>query len=128
MASQVLKTAKFAAWLSALKDQTAKGAIAARITRIENGLLGDHKNLGGGLTEYRVDVGPGYRVYSARQEKAVILLLCGGDKASQKADIADARRMIDLLEAEKKAATKARKKTKKKRVRTVTHTRPRRAR
>ena len=113
MVNQVLRTAKFHTWLSGLKDQTAKGTITARITRIENGLLGDHKNLGGGLTEYRVDVGPGYRVYSTRQGKAVILLLCGGDKASQKADIADARLMIDLLEAEKKAAKPA-KKTKKK--------------
>jgi putative addiction module killer protein len=114
MANQVRKTAKFDAWLSGLKDQRAKGAIAARITRIENGLHGDHKDLGGGLTEYRVDVGPGYRLYSTRQGKALIFLLCGGDKASQKADIAEARTMIDLLEAEKKAAKEARKKTKQK--------------
>jgi len=107
MANQVRKTAKFDAWLSGLKDKTAKGAVAARITRIESGLLGDYKDLGQGLTEFRIHVGPGYRLYSTKQGKAIILLLCGGDKSGQKADIADARTMIGIIEAKKKAMKKA---------------------
>lgn len=112
MTNEVRKTARFDSWLSSLKDQPAKGAIAARITRIEGGLLGDYKDLGRGLTEFRVDVGPGYRLYSTKQGKAIILLLCGGNKSSQRADIADARTMIGIIEAEKKIAKKATKKKK----------------
>ena len=113
MANEVRKTRRFHDWLAGLKDGTAKGAIAARVTRIEGGLAGDHKDLGGGLTEFRVHVGPGYRLYATKQGKAIILLLCGGAKSSQKADIADARAMIGQLAAAKKVAKEAAKKKKK---------------
>lgn len=109
MANVVNKTVRFDSWLSGLKDETAKGAIASRITRIEGGLLGDWKDLGGGLTEFRIHVGPGYRLYATKQGKALILLLCGGDKSGQKADIAAARAMIEVIEAAKKAAKTAKK-------------------
>lgn len=112
MANEVRKTAKFDAWLSGLKDESAKGIIAARITRIEGGLPGDYKDLGGGLTEFRIHVGPGYRLYATKQGKAIVLLLCGGDKSSQRADIAAARTMIAAIEEAKKAAKKAKKKKK----------------
>ena len=88
----------------------AKGAITARIGRIEGGLMGDVKALGQGLSEMRVDVGPGYRVYMTQQGKQVILLLCGGDKASQKRDIKSARSMVEVLEAEKRAKRRTAKK------------------
>ena len=114
MAYEVRKTARFNGWLSGLKDLAAKGIVAARITRIEGGLLGDYKDLGGGLTEFRVQVGPGYRLYATKQGRAVILLLCAGDKSSQKADIADARTMIGIIDAEKQTAKKAAKKATKK--------------
>ena len=113
MTNAVLRTAAFNSWLSALPNESAKGAITARIVRVEGGLMGDVKSLGQGLSEMRVNVGPGYRVYMTQQGKAVILLLCGGDKSTQRRDIKAARAMIGALAAEKKAKEK-KKPTKKK--------------
>ena len=106
----VRKTAVFNQWLSALPDETGTGAITARIARIEGGLMGDVRSLGQGLSEIRVKVGPGYRVYMTQHGKAVILLLCGGDKSTQRRDIKVARAMISVLAAEKKAKGKSAKK------------------
>jgi putative addiction module killer protein len=72
--------------------------------------MGDVESLGQGLSEMRVDVGPGYRVYMTRQGKAVILLLCGGDKSTQRRDIKAARAMIGVLAAAKKAKKRPTKK------------------
>lgn len=74
-------------WLSSLRDILAKAKIIKRISRFENGNFGDHKPCRAGVWEMRVDVGPGYRVYYAIADKEVVLLLCGGDKKSQDADI-----------------------------------------
>ncbi|MEO7320264.1 MAG: type II toxin-antitoxin system RelE/ParE family toxin [Nitrosospira sp.] len=74
-------------WLLKLRDVTAKIAINRRVNRIELGNFGDHKFCRDGVWELRVDVGPGYRVYYAMVRKEVILLLCGGDKRNQDADI-----------------------------------------
>lgn len=80
----------FDEWLSDLADSRAQAKIAARINRIAAGNLGDSKSLGQGLWELRIDWGPGYRVYFAMLGKASVLLLCGGDKRKQSADIARA--------------------------------------
>ncbi len=74
-------------WRLALRDNKAAAAIDRRIYRIELGNLGDHRYLQDGVSELRIDVGPGYRVYFAVEGTQVILLLCGGDKSTQTKDI-----------------------------------------
>ena len=84
----------FEVWLKGLADVTAVARIIVRIDRLQAGNFGDHKPVGGGVWELRVDYGPGYRVYYALAGRRVVLLLCGGDKRKQSTDI---RRAIDLL-------------------------------
>lgn len=74
-------------WLDHLRDVRAKARIAVRMDRLKAGNFGDSKLLRDGVSELRVDYGPGYRVYFGMVGKAVVLLLCGGDKRSQEADI-----------------------------------------
>lgn len=74
-------------WLSHLWDAKAKVAIIRRVARIEQGNFGDHKFCRDGVWELRIDVGPGYRVYYGQSGRRVVLLLCGGDKRTQNADI-----------------------------------------
>ncbi|MEZ0469638.1 type II toxin-antitoxin system RelE/ParE family toxin [Luteimonas salinilitoris] len=83
----------FAEWHAGLRDLQARIAIARRIERMAAGNLGDAKSVGGGVSELRVDAGPGYRVYFTRRRGVVVILLCGGDKHSQTADIRRARRL-----------------------------------
>ena len=85
----------FIDWLNGLRDERAVARIAARIERLGAGLFGDSKALEQGVHELRVDYGPGYRVYYGRQDKRIVLLLCGGDKGSQRRDI---RRAIKYWE------------------------------
>ncbi len=80
----------FRDWLSGL-DVTIRARIQARILRFETGNLGDHKEVGGGVCEARLDFGPGYRLYFGRSGREVVLLLLGGDKRSQNKDIKRAR-------------------------------------
>jgi len=77
-------------WLQRLRDSQAKVAVVRRVIRIELGNFGDHKFCRDGVWELRIDVGPGYRVYYALSGHRVVLLLCGGDKRTQDADIARA--------------------------------------
>ena len=77
-------------WLSELSDNRTQAKIAARINRLAAGNFGDCKSLGQGLYELRVDWGPGFRVYYAMISQARVLLLCGGNKRTQPADIAKA--------------------------------------
>jgi putative addiction module killer protein len=93
---EIRQTRQFRDWLDGLRDMVAVKAIRRRIARVQVGLLGDVKPIGGGVHELRVDHGPGYRVYFARRGETLILLLCGGDKSSQPRDIAKA---IALAEA-----------------------------
>ena len=79
-------------WLRRLKDKTAKASVIRRILRIELGDLGDHKRVGDGVSELRIDVGPGYRVYFGSVGKTVVVLLLGGNKSSQERDIERAKR------------------------------------
>ena len=74
-------------WLDGLRDMRGRVAVLRRIDRITLGNFGDHKPVGGGVWELRVDVGPGYRLYYAQAGNTLVLLLCGGDKSSQQADI-----------------------------------------
>lgn len=83
---EVRQTLEFEAWLKGLKDIRAAKRIAQRIVRLQAGLLGDAKFFDG-IGELRVDHGPGYRVYFVQRGRMLIILLCGGDKSSQKRDI-----------------------------------------
>jgi putative addiction module killer protein len=81
----------FSTWFERLRDPKAKVAVLRRTNRLVDGNFGDHKSLGSGVWELRLDTGPGYRVYYAKAGKVVILLLCGGNKASQDRDIETAK-------------------------------------
>ena len=83
---EVRKTAHFDKWLSRLRDAHARARVNVRIRRIETGNLGDHKMFAK-IGEFRIDAGPGYRLYFARRGEVIIILLCGGDKDSQDQDI-----------------------------------------
>lgn len=87
---EIRQTAIFSRWLGGLRDRTARARILVRIDRLALGNPGDVKPVGGGVSELRIAYGPGYRVYFTRKGEAVVLLLCGGDKGSQKRDIAEA--------------------------------------
>lgn len=97
----VESTEEFAVWIDGLKDKVGKSRILARIRRLADGNAGDHRNLKGGVSELRIDVGPGYRVYYNRRNDVLIILLCGGDKSSQKGDIAHALKLVKRYEQEK---------------------------
>ncbi len=84
---EILKSATFDAWFSRLKDRQARARIAARIDRLTLGNPGDVKPVGSGISEMRIDYGPGYRVYFVQRGSAVVVILCGGDKRTQAADI-----------------------------------------
>ncbi|WP_213804847.1 type II toxin-antitoxin system RelE/ParE family toxin [Granulicella sp. dw_53] len=77
----------FDQWQSLLRDNRARAAVDRRVARIELGNFGDHKFCREGVWELRIDFGPGYRVYYAKSGDRIILLLCGGDKSKQSADI-----------------------------------------
>jgi putative addiction module killer protein len=94
---EVRKTAVFTTWLAKLRDQNAKGRIVSRISRLEQGNPGDVKSVGGGVSEMRIDYGPGYRIYFAPRGSTIVILLCGGDKRTQDADIKTAKALVQEL-------------------------------
>lgn len=94
----LLETDKFHSWLGSLKDRRAMARIVDRLKRASNGNFGDVKSVGSGVSEMRIDYGPGYRVYFFRRGKELVVLLCGGDKKSQNSDIAAAVRMKEEIE------------------------------
>lgn len=81
-------------------DRRAKTLIAARLFRLANGLTGDAKSVGEGISELRIHVGPGYRIYFKQQGKYLIVLLCGGDKSSQDKDILFAKILARTITAQ----------------------------
>jgi putative addiction module killer protein len=89
----IAETQKFARWLGSIGDRRASAKIVDRLLRASNGNFADVKSVGGGVSEMRVDYGPGYRVYFFKRDKALVILLCGGDKRTQSADIAEAKRL-----------------------------------
>ncbi len=98
MVYTVQLTPEFQDWLDGLADQRAQVRIAARLRRAGLGNLGDWKPVGGSVAEMRVDTGPGYRLYFTRRGRAVIVMLIGGDKSTQKPDIRRAQRIARELE------------------------------
>lgn len=94
----VRKSREFADWHESLKDGKVRAVIDARIKRVQFGLYGDVKPLGGGISELRVDYGPGYRVYFTETARGqIVLLLAGGNKATQERDIDGAREILRSL-------------------------------
>lgn len=87
---EVFRSATFDRWLRRLKDRQGAGRVLARIDRLVAGNPGDVRPVGGGVSELRIDYGPGYRVYYLQRGSRLILLLCGGDKSSQPRDIENA--------------------------------------
>jgi len=98
MKYDVITTDVFSKWAKKLKDRQAARVIALRIARARAGNLGDISPVGDKVSEMRIFVGKGYRVYFTRQGKQLILLLCGGDKSTQQADIRRAKAMLRQLE------------------------------
>lgn len=94
----VRQTPVFAKWFHGLRDARAFARIDARIARAAEGNFGDIRPVGGGVSEMRIDYGSGYRLYFVRRSNELIILLCGGDKASQARDIKRAARMAENLE------------------------------
>jgi putative addiction module killer protein len=81
----------FTLWLESLRDRQARARIKKRLDRVALGNLGDVKAVGEGVMEFRIDYGPGYRVYAAQVGSTILLLLCGGDKSTQDQDILNAK-------------------------------------
>jgi len=81
-----------------LRDHRARSVINARIRRLSLGNEGDSKYLGEGVSELRIDLGPGYRIYYTHLEKALVILLCGGDKSTQQNDVVKAKYIATILE------------------------------
>jgi putative addiction module killer protein len=99
---RIRRTGEFNKWLKKLRNPEARVRINVRIKRLGEGNPGDHRFLGD-ISELRIDYGPGYRVYYKDAGKEIVVLLCGGDKATQQADIARARQIAALpLEEEQK--------------------------
>jgi putative addiction module killer protein len=87
------QTSVFARWLKSLRDLQAKATIVLRLKQVQAGHLGDVRSVGGGVSELRWHLGPGYRVYFCRRGDQIILLLAGGDKSTQQRDIARAQQL-----------------------------------
>jgi putative addiction module killer protein len=86
----IKQTETFRLWESRLRDRRARTLIAARLTRVAEGLMGDVSPIGEGVSELRIHYGPGYRVYFQQRGNALVVLLCGGEKRTQARDIATA--------------------------------------
>lgn len=95
---EIRQTETFARWHSAIKDIRVRARIADRIDRLASGNPGDVAPVGQGVSELRLHFGPGYRIYFMRRGALIILLLCGGDKSSQRRDIETARKLADEYE------------------------------
>ena len=90
---EIRQTSMFAKWLRGLRDMQARARIQMRLDRIERGLFGDVKPVGEGVSEIRIDHGPGYRIYFVQRGQVLVVLLCGGDKTTQARDISAAKAM-----------------------------------
>ena len=97
---KVKQSSHFVKWMMSLKDLRGKIAIARRIERMNNGNFGDMKSVSGNVSELRVTVGPGYRVYFTKLEDRLIVLLVGGDKSTQSKDIAKAKTLLEEIKNE----------------------------
>jgi putative addiction module killer protein len=94
---EIRKTERFARWIDNLRDIRGRARILARIERLAGGNPGDVKRIRGGISEMRIDYGPGYRVYFKKRGRELIILLAGGDKSTQAGDIEAALRLARNL-------------------------------
>lgn len=94
---EIQTTDVFDKWSEKLKDRQAAMAIAMRLARVANGNFGDTKIIGDGVSELRIFVGPGYRIYFTIRNNEIIILLCGGDKSTQQRDIEKAKELAKNL-------------------------------
>lgn len=94
---EIRETDEFRKWIKSLRDSIAKAKIASRIQRLRFGNPGDVRPVGQGVSELRIDYGPGYRVYYVKRGDTFIVILCGGDKTTQQADIDRALGLADQL-------------------------------
>lgn len=94
---EVRQTEVYSRWIAGLGDDRARARIEVRIYRLSLGNAGDAKPVGEGVSELRIDYGPGYRVYLTRRGKALVVLLCGGDKRTQSKDVATAKTLARQL-------------------------------
>jgi putative addiction module killer protein len=97
---ELVRSATFDIWLRGLRDARARARIAARLDRVADGNFGDAKPVGHGISELRIDYGPGYRVYFIQRGSVLVVVLAGGDKRTQHADIQTARRIASDWERE----------------------------
>ena len=91
------RTAVYQAWFDGLRDIQAVARIAKRLDRLALGNPGDVRSVGEGVSEMRIDYGPGYRIYYRQRGSEIVILLCGGDKGSQDRDIREAKRLAKDL-------------------------------
>ena len=98
----VNQTPEFQKWMQKLQDIRAKAHVLSRLTQVEGGNLGDFKSVGNGVLEMRINYGPGYRLYFAKDGETIVILLIGGDKSSQDQDIAKAKNIWQGIKNEKK--------------------------
>jgi len=96
---QIRKTDVYANWIDGLRDLQGRARILVRIERLAAGLPGDVRSVGNGVSELRIDFGPGYRVYFAPRGSEIVILLAGGDKSSQSRDIQMALKLAQNLKA-----------------------------
>jgi len=94
---EIRKTEVYARWIDGLRDIRARARILARVERLATGDPGDFKPIGEGVSELRINFGPGYRVYYTQRGREIIILLAGGDKSSQARDIKTALRLARNL-------------------------------
>lgn len=94
---EVRKTEGFARWLDGLRDLRGRARVLVRIERLADGNPGDVKSVGEGVSELRIDYGPGYRIYFTRQGRSIVILLAGGIKSTQATDIKIAQRLARNL-------------------------------
>ena len=94
---RVLLTEVYLDWINGLRDRTTRARIQVRVDRLVHGHPGSHRHLGGGLSELKIDLGPGYRVYYLRRGDELLVLLAGGDKSRQHLDIERARELARNL-------------------------------
>lgn len=92
---EIIKSETFDSWFKGLRDRRAAARINARLRRVSLGNLGDVAPVGDGVSEMRIFYGPGYRIYFVQEGQALIVLLCGGDKSTQKKDIKRAKELAN---------------------------------
>ena len=89
----LIESDEFQHWIRGLRDESARNRIGARLARLRRGHMGDVRPVGDGVSEMRINYGPGYRIYFVREGMTIVVLLCGGDKDSQTRDIRRAKRL-----------------------------------